>query len=447
MYKLPLNELSFTKIDSNSWFDINISRINNNKIVSNLPIKDTGNKNFIRTKKIKIYFTNKQKNIVNKWFDIYRYMYNQTLYYIKTHREFNYYKLRSIMKNSINNKMKEEIKKSKIPSHTIDYAIKDVVSAFKSNFTKLKNKDITKFRMRYKKCKNPNQKITLEDSCFSMSKLNSNNFFINTLFDGYDELKNTFCPSVLGKYIKSSEPINYIDKTCVLCYNKNKDEFILNVPYDVNKSYKNNEDTRNICSIDPGVRTFLTIYSPNEVVSIGNNCQELISKKLKRIDKLRKKIDIKKNENYDKKDLLKLKKRCSIFYDKLKNQIKDLHYKSISFIKKSYKVVLLGNMSTKSTTSNKKDLPKIVKRQLNMLKHYSFNLLLKYKAEIENIYYKQVDESYTSKTCGNCSNVKKKRNKTKEYNCTKCGIKIDRDINGAFNIFNKHKSIISKYLL
>jgi putative transposase len=104
-------------------------------------------------------------------------------------------------------------------------------------------------------------------------------------------------------------------------------------------------------------------------------------------------------------------------------------------------------MSTKSTTSKDGDLPEIVKKQLYTLKHYSFHLLLKYKSEIENIFYKQVDESYTSKTCGNCNNVKKGKNKSKEYNCKKCGITVDRDINGAYNILKKHKNLVLKFLI
>ena len=455
MNPLPTQKLSFTQINSHSWFDINVVKTTNKKSVNNLPSDTMKKTELIRTKKIQIFFNEKQKKIINKWFDIYRYVYNETLFYVKKNKDYNFNRLRKIIKNNFNQKMKNKIKNSKIPSHTIDYAIKNVTSAFSSNFTKLTNKDISRFRMRYKKLKNPKQILTLEDSCFSMSKYKKSDWYINNLFEGYnfDDLNNTFCSSVFGNYIKTSEPINRIEKTCVLSYNKNKDEYILNVPYTEVQKVKENIDNRDVCSIDPGVRTFLTIYSPTEIISIGNNAQELINKGLDKIDILRSKIDLKRNEikqNKNKKlinDLIKLKKRYCICYDKLKNQIKDLHYKSISFIKNRYKVVLLGNMSTKSTTSKDGDLPEIVKRQLYTLKHYSFHLLLKYKSEIENIYYSQVDESYTSKTCGNCNNVKKEQNKSKVYNCSKCGIKVDRDINGAYNILKKHVNLVSKFFI
>ena len=44
-----------------------------------------------------------------------------------------------------------------------------------------------------------------------------------------------------------------------------------------------------------------------------------------------------------------------------------------------------------------------------------------------------MDESYTSKTCGKCGELHDINGK-EVYKCTKCGLRIDRDINGARNI-------------
>ena len=53
-----------------------------------------------------------------------------------------------------------------------------------------------------------------------------------------------------------------------------------------------------------------------------------------------------------------------------------------------------------------------------------------------------VDESYTSKTCTKCGNLHKTLGSNKTYNCKKCNMVIDRDVNGARNILNKTDFII-----
>jgi Putative transposase DNA-binding domain. len=45
--------------------------------------------------------------------------------------------------------------------------------------------------------------------------------------------------------------------------------------------------------------------------------------------------------------------------------------------------------------------------------------------------YKHVDEFYTSKMCSVCGTIDEKLGKSKIYNCKNCGLKIERDFNGA----------------
>lgn len=47
------------------------------------------------------------------------------------------------------------------------------------------------------------------------------------------------------------------------------------------------------------------------------------------------------------------------------------------------------------------------------------------------------DEAWTSKTCGKCGHIKMDLGGNKQYDCEKCGLSIDRDVNGAKNIFAK----------
>ena len=47
-----------------------------------------------------------------------------------------------------------------------------------------------------------------------------------------------------------------------------------------------------------------------------------------------------------------------------------------------------------------------------------------------------VDEFRTSKTCCNCKNIKKELKAEKTYECKKCKLVIDRDINASINIYD-----------
>ena len=63
---------------------------------------------------------------------------------------------------------------------------------------------------------------------------------------------------------------------------------------------ENRLKTKNKCEIDPGVRTFLTVYSKDKVHEIGTNINETLNKYYNKIDKLneRKSKSEIKNKDY-----------------------------------------------------------------------------------------------------------------------------------------------------
>ena len=83
-------------------------------------------------------------------------------------------------------------------------------------------------------------------------------------------------------------------------------------------------------------------------------------------------------------------------------------------------------------------LEKMTKRIGYSLKFYQFKQRLEYKCKSKLIGLREIDESYTSKICSNCGNEHKSLGSNKIYECIKCKIKIDRDINGARGIYIKN---------
>ena len=66
-----------------------------------------------------------------------------------------------------------------------------------------------------------------------------------------------------------------------------------------------------------------------------------------------------------------------------------------------------------------------------------FIQLLSYKAESAGMKVMKVDPRNTSKECSNCGNIQDMPLSIREYNCSRCGMQLDRDINASINILKR----------
>lgn len=388
--------------DTNSWFNLN--QMNHDKQISKVRWVHTKT---ITSECIRLYPTQTQKSILLDWNEVYRRVYNLTVSYMKTKTIMNFITLRSEIDMLIlgNKELKELFNKCGMPKHTRDNAIKDCIKAYKTAYANLNAKNIKHFKLRYKKKTHHLSSIVIEPAAFSKVK---NGFAIKTL-----------------DIMKSSKSLLGITKECRLCYNSRTGVFLLRVPY-IREFYKLVRNSP-VVSLDPGIRTFQTLYSPE------GNCYEICSDKTNyKIKNLIKIISKKNDENPPK------KKYIQRIRDKLKNMVKDMHCKVSNFLCKNFDNIVIGNMSTKSIISNTKKLHSSTKKMCLALSHYKFKLILQNTALKFGNKVHIVDESYTSKTCGNCGQTNSKLKGSKIFNCGDCGYVCDRDINAARNILLKN---------
>ena len=226
--------------------------------------------------------------------------------------------------------------------------------------------------------------------------------------------------------MKSSEPL-IINKTSILQYDKQINCFTLYVPIE-KKSI--NIPNRNKCGIDPGVRTFLTCYADKEILEIGHNCHIRYKKYYDKIDKIR---ELNSKNHLSSKNF---KKAINRRFDKIYNLTKDLHFKSSKYLCHKFDEIIIGKISTSKIVSKNNDLNKKSKRAMLSLSHFKFREILEYQCFKYNCKLKIVNEAYTSKTCHNCKQINN-IGKSKTFECSKCKLKCDRDINASINIFNK----------
>ena len=214
---------------------------------------------------------------------------------------------------------------------------------------------------------------------------------------------------------------------------KSNGKFYIGIPTDVEKGEKV-LTISNYCSIDPGVRTFGSLWSPNGISELGPEFATKLYPRLVSMDKLRSDIDVEKDH--------RKRKRKKDAFDRLSerfhNILKDFHYKAAHYLCSTYDNIIIPIFGSKhmSQRSDRRLRTKTV-RHMMCLGHAKFREILIQTAERmgKNVFV--VSEEYTTKTCCNCAVLHETLGGNKTFTCKSCGFSADRDIHAAFNIFLK----------
>lgn len=91
----------------------------------------------------------------------------------------------------------------------------------------------------------------------------------------------------------------------------------------------------------------------------------------------------------------------------------------------------LKNILNKKTSKLRKNTKYLCSR----LRIGMFRMKLRNKCKEKKINYKMVNEAYTSITCTKCGTINRELGSKETFNCNECKIIIDRDLNGARNIY------------
>lgn len=209
-------------------------------------------------------------------------------------------------------------------------------------------------------------------------------------------------------------------------------------------------------ALDPGYRTLLTGYSDHHLLSIGDGIMELgrwYEQQQRRYERLghkkaKQKLRAKLAQTRSRRKRKIYRKRLrrghhrraklAALDRKLRDRIDDVHWKTIRYLTTNYGHILLGDMSPVRTISREGTLARSVKRRMVQIRYGTFVQRLRYKCQCKGVSLTVVDESWTSVTCGACGHTNDK-NPSKTFRCAKCHYTIDRDVNGARNIYLKSR--------
>ena len=400
---------------------------------------------YIRSHQVQLKLTNKQIKIIRKWFDVATKVYNKCVDAYNNSNGKVSLDFRKLKQNIINSLNKKDRKSC--PYNILSYEVKVFCENIKSSLTQIKEGNITHFTVNHKKNKN-NRTITIE-------KANIQN--------------NGFYKTFLGSIVTIDKMFSFanIECDCKLSFNLKQEKFYLYVPqYRVGKTVQNRNP---IAALDPGEKVFMSFYGLDHIGMIGKDIRIKILKYHEQIKYIQRKIS--KNKHRTQQLIIALTRK----YKKIKGLIKELHNKTALYLCKNYNIILIPKFETQSMISDKgkaynkikankqkiinenKSTIKInqslkiykkktrlnarVKFVLNNLSHYKFKQQLFSKGEEYGCLVVEVDESYTSKTCGNCGLMSDKyKNRVKE--CTHCKFQMDRDYNGSRNILIKNRACL-----
>lgn len=399
-------------------------------------VKENINDEIQYCRKIRFYPTTKWKALAEKCFGATRYLQNKAVEGINNKtitKATNYITLRRAVLKSDKELCLEENKHerwlSEVPYDTKQLALKQLASNYKTGFTQLKNKTITYFKMGFKSKRNPYQYFFADRRALKPSDM--------IIFKR--RCKNPFR---LRKKQEKWWKRNITSNTQNIVIRREKNRYYMCIPKKMNSFESRNmsfQHEYNSVSLDPGVRTFQTLYSDEDIAGkIGDNaCDDVIDIGL-RIDKLISILTLKKS-SLSRRTRYNIRKRCFLLRAKIKNKVKDLHWKTASYLCSTFKHIFLPKFEVSNMI--RKDLPyrarkignKTVRRMLS-LSHGMFRERILHMANIWGSKIHLCHEYWTSKSCGGCGLLDMNLGGNKTYNCHNCGFSLDRDYNGARNI-------------
>jgi putative transposase len=175
----------------------------------------------------------------------------------------------------------------------------------------------------------------------------------------------------------------------------------------------------------------MTYFSEQAYGWLGDDSNLFIQKLCFRLDKLVSRLSKAKSQQKR-----RLKKAASRLRCKIKNLVKELHYKTARFLVDNFDVILLPTFETSQMVSkSRRKLRNKSVRQMLTLSHYEFKTFLKWKAWEQSKTVIDCNEAYTSKTVSWTGEIVKNLGGARTIKSLSTLMKMDRDLNGARGIF------------
>lgn len=258
-------------------------------------------------------------------------------------------------------------------------------------------------------------------------------------------------PLMVEKYLpllNLSEPLPAVDtekpvnQTCRLVYHPFSRRYELHIPvYVCQVERSRTGDPRGICAIDPGVRSFLTLYSPDLqlAVELGKGDMERrIAPLLAQLDAIQKILDDPDTPPKSQKRR-HLRTKLGLIRVRMQRIMSDIHHRVARFLIDSFHTIYIPQFQVHSIVNRYgRTISSTTARNVFAWSHGAFRECLVQMAQLtENTKVILCSEEYTSKTCSRCGQLNESLGDSKSFCCPHCNLMADRDVNAAKNIYLK----------
>jgi len=426
--------------------------------------------------KIRMKPTEKQREIMRRWVGTHRWIYNKALEQIVTKKE-KVPSFRKLRKRMMGKKEKSVLEEEapwlkEIPNRVKQGGIKQLTEAYNTNFGKnKKNNNKSSFKIHFKSKKHSHTE-TIGDFDKCNGKFTSVEGFPKQAYFCFmpKKLKNPILLKDSKKYIQ--QLANWKEPPCdfkIQYYYRTKEWFLL-LPYHLETPTLSKilEEKHLVVSLDPGVRSFMSAYSPTGGAGkFPINGLKKINQLLEKIDQLNSAVAILKPMSVSQRRdyLLHCSAKCCIknrlrkihqLWRKIDNIKHHMHYTYANFLLNHFSIVLLPTFGTSKMLSKQEEKPRVfgrkTARDMASWGHYQFKQTILSKCSqyqnLDDTCVLIVDEAYTTKTCGRCGWEHPSLGGSEIFKCggSSCELKMDRDIHAARNILIKHLTAIHSIL-
>ncbi len=377
----------------------------------------------VRARRIRIYPTKEQQATIKTWLGAVRWTYNQTVNHLnqaeKVDKSIKTIRARFVNHDTIGNASPQWFES--IPYDIRDEGARDAKKAISSNMAKQ--------RKRKKEGKSFNFRLSFRRkhrACQETLVVHSKHWRHQRgpMFDLLGQS---------GHKLNASEPLpETLDYDSRLIRTR-LNEYYLCIPMGPDENQVCDQGT-GVASLDPGVRTFMTVYDAESVVEWGPGDTTRIHRLCQRLDHLYKRCaEVNHRTRY------KLRRAALKIRRKIRNLVDDAHRKLTKWLCQNYQVVLIPLFETQQMVRRgHRRLNSKTARALCTWSHYRFRQSLISRAQSYNTVVVETTEEFTSKTCGQCGTINSKLGGKKTFACEKCNFRSDRDFNGARNILIRH---------
>lgn len=391
----------------------------------------------IRGRRLRIYPSEEQKAIIQKFIDLYRYVYNWGIakqreryrLYKDGKSEYGFYQFHELVAEYHKFKLSgDNIWLLNLPDSTSNLALQDVCFAYLKYFKAIQRREKV-IRPNYKSKKTAPMSF----------KTRNNRFYIDgdkVRFEGLPRTRwsgkeaglvdlgfdTGFRKKDKTKFIRPSIVLDKLGRYWVC--------------FAVERSVEEYDRPKTeVLGIDLGVRNTITL-STGETFHRPQDKIDRVQKRLKRAAKhyyrdiLRRQAEARRTKTkYEEipvsKRSQKRLRRVIQLNEKITHIKEAFYHKTIKeIVARNPEAIVLENIKVRKFVKSK---------ALKTADFYKMRMMFQDKCELHNIPVILAPENYqSSQICSNCGSIRKPSNAT--YICHECGLRIDRDVNAALNL-------------